>query len=43
MATGPPVFIPKPKRVRQPERMEMIVNETAKLEKPDIRRLSSWA
>ncbi len=41
--TGPPVFIPVPYRVRQPDRIEMIVNETAKLEKPDMCRRSSWA
>ena len=43
MTTGPPVFMPNPYRVRQPDRIEMIVNETAKLENPDIRRISSWA
>src|SRR5712691_6653907 len=42
-AAGPPVYIPKPKSVRQPDRIEMIVNETAKLEKPPIPRLSSCA
>ena len=40
---GPPVFIPVPYRVRQPDRIEMIVNETAKFEKPDMCRRSSWA
>jgi hypothetical protein len=40
---GPPVFIPKAKSVKQPERIEMMVNETAKLEKPDIPRRSSCA
>ncbi len=43
MTTGPPVAIPYPYSVRQPDRIEMMVNETAKLEKPDIRRRSSWA
>jgi hypothetical protein len=43
MVTGPPVIIPYPYRVKQPDRMEMIVNDTAKLEKPDMRRRSSWA
>jgi hypothetical protein len=40
---GPPVFIPVPYRVRQPDRIEMIVNETAKFEKPDMCRRSSCA
>ena len=43
MSTGPPLFMATPYAVRQPERMEMIVNETAKLEKPLILRRSSWA
>ena len=43
MSTGPPVFIPYPYRVRHPDRIEMIVKETAKLEKPDMCRRSSWA
>src|SRR6185437_16135148 len=43
MTTGPPVFMPNPYRVRQPDRIEMMVNETAKFENPDIRRISSWA
>ena len=43
MTTGPPTFMPYPYRVRHPERIEMIVNETAKLENPDMRRRSSWA
>ena len=43
MATGPPVIIPKPYSVMQPDRIEMIVNDTAKFEKPDIRRRSSCA
>jgi hypothetical protein len=41
--TGPPTFMAVPYRVRQPDRIEMIVKETAKFEKPDIRRRSSWA
>ncbi len=43
MTAGPPVFIPKAYSVRQPDRIEMIVNDTAKLEKPDMLRDSSWA
>ena len=43
MTAGPPVAMPKPYKVRQPDRIEMIVNETAKLENPDIRRRSSCA
>ena len=43
MIAGPPVFMPYPYRVRQPDRIEMIVNDTAKLEKPDMRRDSSCA
>ena len=43
MMAGPPVFMPYPYRVRQPDRIEMIVNDTAKFENPDIRRRSSWA
>ena len=43
MTAGPPVIMPNPYSVRQPDRIEMIVNETAKLENPDIRRRSSWA
>ena len=43
MITGPPVFMPNPYRVRQPDRIEMIVNDTAKLENPDMRRRSSCA
>jgi hypothetical protein len=37
------VFIPYAYRVRQPERIEMMVKETAKLENVDMRRRSSWA
>ena len=40
---GPPIAIPNPNRVRHPDRIEMIVNETAKFENPLIPRLSSWA
>ena len=43
MMAGPPVFMPYPYRVRQPDRIEMIVNDTAKFENPDIRRRSSCA
>ena len=43
MATGPPVDMPNPYRVRHPERIEMMVNDTAKLENPLMRRRSSWA
>ena len=43
MSIGPPLNMAVPYAVRQPERIEMIVNETAKLEKPPIRRSSSWA
>ena len=43
MMAGPPVAMPYPYSVRQPDRIEMIVNETAKFEKPDIRRRSSCA
>ena len=43
MTAGPPVFIANAKSVRQPDRIEMIVNETAKLENVRIPRRSSWA
>ena len=43
LMVGPPVPMPYPYRVRQPDRIEMIVNETAKLENPDMRLRSSWA
>ena len=43
MTAGPPVFIANPNRVRQPDRIEMMVNETAKLENVFIPRRSSWA
>ena len=43
ISAGPPTFIPKPNRVSAPDRIEMIVNETAKLEKVFIPLRSSWA
>jgi hypothetical protein len=43
ITTGPPVSMPNPYRVRQPDRIEMMVKETAKFENPDMRRRSSWA
>jgi hypothetical protein len=43
ITTGPPVNMPNPYSVRQPDRIEMMVNETAKFENPDIRRRSSCA
>ena len=43
MTAGPPVFMPNPYSVRQPDRIEMIVKETAKLENPDMCRASSCA
>ena len=43
MTAGPPVFIANANSVRQPDRIEMIVNETAKLENVCIPRRSSWA
>ena len=39
IATGPPLFQPRPNEVKQPARIEMIENEMAKLEKPDQERL----
>ena len=36
ITAGPPVFMPNTYRVRQPDRTEMIVKETAKLENADI-------
>ncbi len=42
MATGPPLFQPSAKLVKQPARMEMIENEMAKLENPDQERWRSW-
>jgi hypothetical protein len=41
ISTGPPTFMPNPYRVRQPDRIEMIVNEIAKFWNPLIRRSSS--
>ena len=41
IATGPPLFQPWPKVVKQPARIEMIENEIAKFEKLDHDRLSS--
>ena len=43
MTAGPPVFMPNRYSVRQPDRIEMIVNDTAKLENADMPRRSSWA
>ena len=43
MIAGPPVFMANRNSVRQPDRIEMIVNETAKLENVFIPRRSSWA
>ncbi len=39
---GPPERRAIPYEVMQPARMEMIENETAKLENPDIPRVNSW-
>ena len=41
IATGPPLFQPTPKVVKQPARIEMIENEMAKFENPDQERWSS--
>ena|SRR6478672_5747467 len=43
MIAGPPTFMANPKSVRHPDRIEMIVNETAKFENVRIPRRSSWA
>src|SRR5688500_644768 len=43
ISAGPPTFMPKPKRVSAPDRIEMIVNDTAKLEKVFIPLRSSCA
>ncbi len=43
MIAGPPVFIANRNSVRQPDRIEMMVNETAKFENVFIPRRSSWA
>src|SRR6476659_4925769 len=40
---GPPIDIPNPNRVRHPDRIEMMVNETAKFENAPIPRRSSCA
>src|SRR5689334_6545165 len=42
METGPPLFQPAPKFVKQPARIEMMENEIAKLENPDHDRCRSW-
>src|SRR5436305_2881699 len=42
MDSGPPAFMAMPYEVIAPARIEMMENETAKLEKPDSRRCSSW-
>ena len=41
IADGPPEFSAMEYEVMQPARIEMIENDTAKLEKPDMRRRSS--
>jgi len=41
MTTGPPLFHAWPNVVKQPARIEMMLNEIAKLEKPLHLRLSS--
>ena len=43
IATGPPWLNPMAYEVRQPARIEMIVNEMAKFWNPPIDRNSSWA
>ncbi len=43
MTAGPPMFMANPKSVRHPDRIEMMVNETAKFENVFIPRRSSWA
>ncbi len=43
ITTGPPLLNPMKYEVRQPARMEMIVNEMAKFENPPISRYSTWA
>ena len=42
MAAGPPLTIARKYEVRQPASTEMMEKDTAKLEKPDSRRCSSW-
>ena len=41
MTAGPPVAMPKPNSVIQPDRMEMMEKLIAKLPKPDILRDST--
>ena len=43
IATGPPLLKAMKYEVRQPARIEMMVNEMAKLENPPISRYSTWA
>ena len=43
MTGGPPWRRPNPYSVRHPERIEMIVKDTAKFEKPLMLLSSSWA
>ncbi len=42
IAAGPPLFQPNPNEVKHPDRIEMMENEIAKLEKPDHERCNSW-
>src|SRR5216110_2881337 len=42
MDSGPPAAMAMPYEVMAPARIEMMENETAKLEKPDSLRRSSW-
>src|ERR1700681_3319261 len=41
IAAGPPLFQPRPNEVKQPDRIEMMENEIAKLLNPDQERCSS--
>ena len=43
IAIGPPLSKAMKYDVRQPARIEMIVKEMAKFEKPPISRYSTWA
>jgi hypothetical protein len=43
MTAGPPASMPNLNSVRQPDRIEMIVNETAKLLNVRMPRRNSWA
>ena len=43
IATGPPFWNAMKYEVKQPARIEMIVNEIAKFANPPIDRKSSWA